>query len=139
MKIFGINFETKKELRERNALLFDRAEQLSERVADLSHALDAANDELHYMQQMFPLELEETVFDVALKNAQGKYTKKNPSLEHSTITEVVVKKNPSLEHSTITEVVVTEKNYFGLVKRLKNKDVFYTKKAAEEYLKSVCK
>ena len=130
MKIFGINFETKKELRAeiarlevQNDLLLTRNGKLADKVNDLSAAVDSSNDELHFMQQMFPFTLEQTVFDVALKNAQGKYTKKNPSFEHS----------------TITEVAVNEKNYFSLVKRLKNNDVFYTKKAAEEYLKSVCK
>ena len=123
MKIFGINFTTKKELRAENDMLCDKNAKLISRVKDLSNALDYANDELHYMQCRFPLELDQVVFDVALKSAQGKYTKKNPSFEHS----------------TITEVVVNEKNYFSLVKRLNNFDVFFTREAAEEHLKSVCK
>ncbi len=123
MKIFGINFETKKELRAKNEELSKKNSELIGRVTCLADDLDLSNDELHYMQCMFPFELEQVVFDVALKNSQGRYTKKNPSFEHS----------------TITEVTVNEKNYFSLVKRLKNNDVFYTKKDAEEYLKSVCK
>ena len=123
MKIFGITIETKKELRAKNDELTKKNSELIGRMTCLADDLDLANDELHYMQLMFPLELDQVVFDIALKNAQGKYTKKNPSFEHS----------------TITEVTVNEKNYFSLVKRLRNNDVFYTKKDAEEYLKSVCK
>ena len=130
MKIFGINVETKKELRAeiarlevQNDLLLTRNSKLTDKVDDLTTAVNSANDKVLCLKRMFPLALGETVFDVALKNAQGKYAKKNPSFEHS----------------TITEVVVTEKNYFSLVKRLENNDVFYTRAAAEDYLKAICK
>ena len=116
MKIFGINFETKKELRAKNSELIGK-------INKLGKALDFANDELHYMQIRFPLELGQVVYDVALKNAQGKYTKTKPSREHS----------------TITPVEVNEKNYFGLVKRLNHNDVFFTQEAANEFLDSICK
>lgn len=95
MKIFGINFITKKDLRA----------------------------ELGAMKETFPLIIGQIVYDVALKNDKGRYTKTKPSLEHS----------------TITEVVVEEKNYFSLVNRYKRNDVFFTYKAAEEYLKAICK
>jgi hypothetical protein len=116
MKIFGINFETKKELRYRVSVLeldLDACEE----------ELEACEDELAYMQQKFPLDLCQVVYDVALKNAQGRYTKTKPSREHC----------------TITEVEVNEKNYFGLVKRLKNCDVFLSQEDAESYLDHVCK
>ena len=101
MKIFGIYFETKKELRQKNAELMD---------------------ELENMIEAFPLTLGQTVYDLALKNAKGRYTKTKPSFEHS----------------TITEVVVDEKNYFGLVNRLKRSDVFFSRKDAEHFLKYIC-
>jgi light-regulated signal transduction histidine kinase (bacteriophytochrome) len=109
MKIFGINFTTKKELKN---TIFD----LECDIAELNYELDI-------MQETFPFDMGEVVYDVALKNAQGRYTKIKPSFEHS----------------TITEVVVDEKNYFNLAKRLKCNDVFFSREDAEEYLKTVCK
>ena len=123
MKIFGINFVTKKELKAENDVLNSKVINQGLEIAELRADLDGANDEILYLKHMFPFELGQVVYDVALKNAQGKYTKKNPSLVHC----------------TITEVMVNDKNYFGLVKRLNNNDVFFTKKEAEKFLKSVCK
>ncbi len=108
MKIFGIHITTKKELKRQITNLMCEIEDLLE------------EREGHYTT--FPFELGQVVYDVALKNAQGRYTKKKPSFEHS----------------TITEVVVDEKNYFGLVKRLARNDVFVYREMAEDYLKSVC-
>jgi hypothetical protein len=123
MKIFGITFKTKKELKAENKELAYKVAEYGLKVAELEANVDSANDEINYLKHMFPFELDQVVFDVALKNAQGKYTKKNPSIKHS----------------TITEVTVNEKNYFGLVKRYENNDVFFSKKDAEKFLKSVCK
>ncbi len=116
MKIFGINFETKRELR---AVISNLEMDLDECEGEL----EACEDELKHMQQQFPFEMYQVVYDVALKNAQGRYTKTKPSLEHS----------------TITEVTVDEKNYFGLVNRLRRNDVFFDRESAENYLKSICK
>ena len=102
MKIFGITFATKKELKNTNANLMD---------------------ELEKMTEVFPFKLGQTVYDVALKNNKGRYTKTKPCMEYS----------------TITEVTVDEKNYFNLVARLKRNDVFFSFDDAEEYLKAICK
>lgn len=73
MKIFGITFTTKKELKAINASLMD---ELDRKLED------------------FPFELGQVVYDIQLRNETGKYTKKNASLEHSRINEVeVTKKN----------------------------------------------
>jgi len=109
MKIFGINFTTKKELKQR--------------VAALETENEILYGELDGVAEDFPFDLGQKVYDVALKNAQGRYTKTKPSREHS----------------TITEVEVNEKNYFGLVKRLNNNDVFFSQEDAESYLDHVCK
>jgi hypothetical protein len=109
MKIFGIEFTTKKELRQQNVELMIEIEELL--------------DELRDLEGMFPFDLGQVVYDVALKNAQGRYTKTKPSREHC----------------TITAVEVNEKNYFGLVKRLNNNDVFFSQEDAESYLDHVCK
>lgn len=109
MKIFGITFETKKELKEQ--------------IFDLQMTVKELEGEVAMRDEKYPLELGETVYDVALKNAQGKYTKTKPSLEHC----------------IITPVTVDEKNYFKLVKRMVNKDVFMSMESAKKYLESICK
>ena len=101
MKILGINLETKNELKKKNVALMG---------------------ELEEMLEMFPFKLGQTVYDVALKNNKGRYTKSNASAEYS----------------TITEVVVDDKNYFSLVKRLRRNDVFFDYDSAKEHLNSVC-
>ena len=109
MKFFGINIETKKELREANF--------------ELNLTVRELEGELAQMQDKYPLDIGQTVYDVALKNAQGKFTKAKPSFEHC----------------TITPVVVDEKNYFKLVNRFRNKDVFMSEASAKVYLESICK
>ena len=69
MKIFGIEFKTRKELKAENAALMD---------------------ELEAMIEVFPFKLGQTVYDVQLRNEKGRYAKKNVSLEYSLINEVVV-------------------------------------------------
>ena len=101
MKIFGITYITKKALKKR--------------VAELE-------TELKTMKEAFPFTIGQIVYDVALKNAQGRYT---------TV-------NPSLEHSTISELVVNEKNYFKLIERSKRDDIFFDKEEAELFLKCAC-
>ncbi len=83
----------------------------------------ALKNELDTMKEMFPFMLGQAVYDVALKNDKGRYTKTKPSIEYS----------------TITEVIVDEKNYFSLVKRFRRNDVFLNQAEAETYLKSICK
>lgn len=108
MKIFGINFTTKKELKHDLRVLQEQFKWLDE-------AFTA-------MCEDFPFDLGQVVYDVALKNDKGRYTKTKPSLEYS----------------TITEVTVTTKNYFSLVERFNRDDVFFDRESAEEYLNSVC-
>ena len=109
MKIFGFNIVTKGELKDI--------------VYELGMTVKELEGELAQMNEKYPLELGETVYDIALKNAQGKYTKTKPSLEHC----------------TITPVVVDEKNYFKLVGRMRNHDVFLSEAAAKKYLETICK
>lgn len=109
MKIFGKNFTTKKELKQR--------------VAALEVENEILYDELDGVAEDFPFDMGQRVYDIALKNDKGRYTRTKPSREYS----------------TITEVEVNEKNYFSLVKRLKNCDVFLSQEDAESYLDHVCK
>lgn len=108
MKIFGINFTTKKEL--------------NERIAELEAEVDMLEEEIMDIVEDFPFFIGQTVYDVALKDAHGRYTKKKPSLEYS----------------TITPVVVDHKNYFKLVERYERSDVFDDEEDAIAYLRNVC-
>lgn len=116
MNIFGLNITTKKKYLAEQDRYADEIQMLKNEIVDLT-------EDLYDMVDAFPFYMGQTVYDVALKNAQGRYTKTKPSREHC----------------TITEVEVNEKNYFGLKKRLMNNDVFYEREEAEEYLESVCK
>lgn len=116
MKIFGLNFTTKKELKR-------TISELEETIITYKEALETYEENFAYIEEDFPFDLGEVVYDVALKNEKGRYTKTNPSFAYS----------------TITAVTVDEKNYFSLVKRLKRKDVFFEPTEAEEYLRAICK
>jgi hypothetical protein len=109
MNIFGLHVTSKKEYK--NVIA-----ELQAKIAEHEAVIEAAFE-------AFPLTVGQTVYDIALKNESGRYTKLRPSFEHS----------------TITPVEVTEKNYFSLVNRFRRNDVFFTQEEAEEYLKSICK
>lgn len=79
-------------------------------------------EQLLELLEMFPFKLGQEVYDVQLRNAQGKYTKKKPSIEHC----------------RINKVVVDEKNYFSIVKRFRNNDVFLDFDTADAYLMDIC-
>ena len=116
MKIFGFNFTTKSELKNTIA-------SLENKVRDFADRIEKQESIITNMLDAFPFYLGQTVYDIALKNSKGRYARTNPSLEHS----------------TITPVVVDEKNYFSLVNRYRRNDVFENQKDAEAYLKSICK
>lgn len=116
MKIFGINFITKRELREEVCqLIFDNKALRCE--------LEECKDGLEHRHAAFPFDLGQIVWDLVLKNTNGRYTKNTPSLEYS----------------TITEVTVDEKNYFKLAERYKRNYVFTDFDTAEKYLRTICK
>ena len=115
MKIFGFEFKTRRELKEEIARLEDN-------LLTVHKERELLRQELASMLTVFPFEMGQTVYDVQLRNEKGRYAKKNVSLEHS----------------LISEVVVDEKNYFGLVERYKRNDVFVDMEDAREYLESVC-
>jgi hypothetical protein len=122
MKIFGKEFVTKKQLKAENNRLMHRLSKLENTYDMLLKTLDGVTIELAGYASDFPFKLGQTVYDLQLKNESGRYTKKNASIEHS----------------MINEVIVSEKNYFGLVARYRNHDVFMTYDDAIKYLASVC-
>jgi hypothetical protein len=115
MNIFGLYITTKKKRLEYIA-------KHDEEILKFKEEIDELEEALFDSYCAFPFYLGQIVYDVALKNEKGRFTKTKPSLELS----------------TITPVIVNEKNYFGLKKRLENNDVFYEREEAEDYLKSVC-
>lgn len=122
MKIFGLTITTK-DVDSIIDSLNVTIEELQEENEDLGISVKELEGELAQMQEKYPFEMGDTVYDVALKNAQGRYTRTKPSFEYS----------------TITAVTVDEKNYFSLVKRYRRNDVFFTEEAATDFLKSICK
>lgn len=115
MKILGFEFTTKKELRQTISALYDDWENAEDELTECTKELDG-------LRETFPFDMGQVVFDVALKDVKGRYTKTSPSLEYS----------------TINEVTVDENNYFGLVERYNRNDVFVAREDAEAYLKSIC-
>lgn len=108
MKIFGKEFKTRKELKAT--------------IAKLECDVTAARNEFDAMKNAFPFTLGQTVYDVQLRNEQGRYATKNASIEHSRINEVIVNKQ----------------NYFGLVDRYHRNDVFFDYDAAKAFIVNTC-
>ena len=115
MKIFGKEFKTRKELKATIA-------KLENDVFFAYSEYESAKHELIAMKNAFPFTLGQTVYDVQLRNEQGRYATKNASLEHSRINEVVVNKQ----------------NYFGLVDRYHRNDVFFDYDAAKAFIEEIC-
>ena len=115
MKIFGINIETKKELRARIAELEAQNAQIRKYNEDIADAYELMNT-------IYPLDIGVTMYDVQLRGEDGKYTRNKASREYS----------------LINEIIVTEANYFKLKKRLLKNDIFITLDEAKKYLDEVC-
>ena len=115
MKIFGINIQTKKELRTRISELEAQNNQVRKYNEDIVDAYEM-------LKACYPLDIGATMYDVQLRGEDGKYTKTKASREHS----------------LINEVIVTEANYFTLKKRMLKNDVFFTLDHAKKYLDEIC-
>lgn len=133
MKFLGLNIETKKELRARlaiveNQLIYkteqyeDLVERYNKVCSDLQYMEEDIKTQLDEMNETFPFYLGQVVYDVQLRSASGRYTKTKASREHSLVNEVIVDK----------------KNYFNLVDRYNNYDVFMDRDAAEKHLDNHC-
>lgn len=95
---------------------------LEVKIEDLEDINGSLQEDLDSFNEQFPLDIGEVVYDVQLRNDKGRYTKKNASREHS----------------LINEVTVTEKNYFNLVNRYHDGDVYLTLIDAEKHMDEVC-
>jgi archaellum component FlaC len=114
MKIFGKEFKTRKELKA-------DINRLETNVLVLRTEYEIVKHELNAMKEVFPFAIGQTVYDVQLRNEHGRYAKKNISLEHS----------------RINEVVVDTKNYFNLVERYERNDVFTDYEYARAFLEDL--
>ena len=94
---------------------YEQIESSNRKINELTYELDA-------FEETYPLDLGETVYDVQLRNINGRFTKTKPARSKC----------------VINEVEVTIKNYFNLVERYNNKDVFMCYDDACAYLDSVC-
>ena len=109
---------TRKKLKAQNAALEAALETLKADCALLEAAYKA---KVEVLEEMYPFSMGQIVYNVNLRSATGRFTKTKVSKEHSYVDEVVVNKT----------------NYFKLVDRYANKDVFMTLKAAEDFIASI--
>ena len=113
MKLFNTNKATDK-----------TTDELKETIVELKREVEDLEFELDQLAEQFPLTLGQTVYDIALKDSKGRYTKTDPSADYS----------------IINAVIVDEKNYFNLAERFKrNNDVFFSEAEAAAYLNRICK
>ena len=115
MKFLWLNIESNKKHKAELSIYEDKLRLMN---ATLTNVVTSLTE----YRVNYPLTMGETVYDIRLKNSKGKFTKKSPSREHS----------------SYSEVVVTPKNYFGLVERYRNNDVFLSEEEAIAYLDSIC-
>lgn len=113
---------TKKKLREDLAHAEQKIQRRECMYNELMDSYITTENLLKDMLNQYPFALGQVVYDLQLRSSKGRFTKTKASREHSLINEVVVDK----------------KNYFSLVDRYNNKDVFTDRVEAEKYLKSVC-
>lgn len=78
--------------------------------------------ELEKSKKLFKVGVGETVYDITLKDKNGKFTLKRPCLETS----------------TIKAVEVTEGNFFDIIRRIEKKDVFHDEGRARKHLEKLC-
>ena len=113
---------TKKKLRKQIAELLEQIKDVTLLYNDANATIAEREDMLNDMFKKYPFEIGQVVYDVQLRSSKGRFTKTKASREHSYINEVVVDK----------------KNYFNLVDRLAENDVFTNKPAAEAFIADVC-
>ena len=118
-------FGSKKKLIEANKQI----EQLTKENRELRHHNEILcarsaqqKNKIEEYETLFPFKMGQVVYDVQLRSATGRFTRTKASREHSLINEVTVDK----------------KNYFNLVERYNQKDVFVTRAGAEAQINAVC-
>lgn len=101
---------------------YQRAYEATEyQVKDYHKALDEHVAKYNQKVDEFPFSVGSTCYQTLLRSANGRFTKKNASLSHS----------------TVVPVVVDEKNYFKIRKAL-NSEYFLSENAATIHLAKTC-
>lgn len=113
---------TKRALKQQVKELNDKLRYIEEVDYQLQLQNQRMKEQLDDMLETYPFYIGQVVYDVQLRNNKGRFTKTKASREHS----------------MINEVVVDTKNYFNLVNRYKNNDVFTELNLAETHLNAVC-
>lgn len=124
------------EAKEQNLMLEEISIRTAEQFGTVALQLTAAKEamkvykkqvedtfaELEKSKKLFKVGVGETVYDITLKDKNGKFTLKRPCLETS----------------TIKAVEVTEGNFFDIIRRIEKKDVFHDKERARKHLEKLC-
>lgn len=113
---------TKKTLKLENEQLKHHIEILTRNKNLLLNTNHELSETLEQYKATFPFMLNDTVYELELRSAKGRFTKTKPSIDQSKI----------VEH------VVDTKNYFNLVKKYEEKLLFKTLEGAEDTLREVC-
>ena len=113
---------TKRKLKNENAKLIAEVARVNELYNELLRDCCYLQNTVAEYRAKYPFEMGQVVYDVQLRSSKGRFTKTKASREHSLINEVIVDK----------------KNYFNLVERYINSDVFTDLKKAENHLNDVC-
>ena len=79
-------------------------------------------DKCEHIMKLYPINIGDTLYEVCLKNDKGRFTKTKPCKEYS----------------SVEELTVDTKNYFKLVEKFNNNEIFFVKKDAQKYLDSLC-
>ena len=78
--------------------------------------------ELEKSKKLFKVGVGDVVYDITLKDKEGKFTTEKPCLETS----------------TVKPVKVTESNFFDIIRRIEKKDVFFDEERAKKHVRKLC-
>lgn len=115
-------FTSRKKIRKYIETLIEENKQLKKTQQEVTMYNNELADKLEELMKKYPISCGDTLFEVCLRNDKGRFTKTKPSKEYS----------------YIETVIVDTKNYFKLVDKFNNKEVFTTEKSAKKHLDSLC-
>ena len=122
MKIFGKTIMTRKRLKEDIAILEMQLERVRDASKDMRLRCTMLEADVDYMKSMFPFMLEDTVFEIQLKDSKGRFTKTKADRTQS----------------GVIEIVADTKNYFKLVERYRAGNIFLSFEDASIKLDEIC-
>lgn len=84
--------------------------------------VDKSFETLAKQKRLFPVGIGDVVYDITLKDKEGKFTTEKPCLETS----------------AVKPVKVTEGNFFDIIRRIEKKDVFFDEERAKKHVRKLC-